>query len=913
MKKIILSILISLFFLPYSFAWWSGYSKVDTSATFNKKHWKQELYVFEEYFINPFANSTITKNTSKCTGNACPCWSSGCSYTTSYRVNGKIFNPNHPKFINAHTTKRKWWKIDNGLSARTVYIENTYRKENGVYVPRQEVKVRKYYKATYKHDTTAPTCGTVKYYDDEALTQEYNYMGGWLNSPKYYTMVCADPESWCYCADTDNSCQKKWWVVISIPQLIGHKTAPEVSFTNTVNLTNPACKPWINQYKEVLYDEKNPTTSIQIGEDDIPVNFDTNRDYDVVDGKKQDWIEQDGTVSFTYNRPVTFLAGDYSMNLTLTDIFTPHSTHGVAWIQSYTFDVFRQTDTSHRELSEWSVKVDACSENQSYPPYNAKGNIETDDKKNILLTCNDVTRISGKYLIKIVVKDWAWNITTVKIPLTIYPNDIALPNSSLTLLEWTRDNLYANKRDEYVYELTLKDQYDNPIFGKILSSLEQNISGYNNGKFIPLTLGWNSNALAYNPDTNITLDREGITTFAISSYAPWEFTERFKLNYKPWGRNYVQNQTAKNIFITTTQDNSFKQPFVATLSVTGPWDVPEIGTLQGYNIELSNVGNIAGYANGRLDIRSATLPFMSGHYFDTFSNVSNTFTSSDLICEFTGKINSSTANSVLETPKMSSNNMKISYTLQWENVNYILNEFWLEGCDVDTLGLKVIGNIQWDGKSNITGQKNNFSDLTLSTLRSDIRQNAYNIIRSMSSNSIVNGVRYVEGDIELSKTPTNYETLIVKNGNVFISGNLNGESKFGIIVLQDASYSLESDYNKKGNIYVKNTVSNINAALYADGALRSARSNWVSYNDNEIRNSLNIFWVLFTRNTVGGAVDAGLGLTLPGGGKTTDQELAAIYDLNYIRKANLCGDDAYSLKIEYNPKIQTNPPKWFSF
>jgi hypothetical protein len=87
----------------------------------------------------------------------------------------------------------------------------------------------------------------------------------------------------------------------------------------------------------------------------------------------------------------------------------------------------------------------------------------------------------------------------------------------------------------------------------------------------------------------------------------------------------------------------------------------------------------------------------------------------------------------------------------------------------------------------------------------------------------------------------------------------------------------------------------------------------LKYTSDGQDNTLDIRWSLFTRNTIWWAVklDDDYYL-LPWWVKTDDYELAKEYDLNYVRRVSLCAEDDYAVKITYDSRIQTNPPKGFS-
>lgn len=105
-------------------------------------------------------------------------------------------------------------------------------------------------------------------------------------------------------------------------------------------------------------------------------------------------------------------------------------------------------------------------------------------------------------------------------------------------------------------------------------------------------------------------------------------------------------------------------------------------------------------------------------------------------------------------------------------------------------------------------------------MRAIIRKNAYALIRSRTSSetSVIGGVKFIEGNYTLPLASPDYETLVVKNGNLTISANFNTlGKKFGIIVLRD-----DTTRSDLGNIYVKPGVRYVQAAIYADGGLISS-------------------------------------------------------------------------------------------
>ncbi len=155
-------------------------------------------------------------------------------------------------------------------------------------------------------------------------------------------------------------------------------------------------------------------------------------------------------------------------------------------------------------------------------------------------------------------------------------------------------------------------------------------------------------------------------------------------------------------------------------------------------------------------------------------------------------------------------------------------------------------------------------------MRTQIRKNAYEYIGSMSSGDVVNRVRYVAGDVRLSgSAPSNYETLVVRDGNVIVDADFNsGNAKFGIIVLKDR-YDTGTGYRDKGNVYITPNVTKLNAAIYADGGLISTNAAGTPYSQDsyertrDLKNRLTLRGSVFTRNTVGGAILSGGYYLLP--------------------------------------------------
>jgi hypothetical protein len=293
---------------------------------------------------------------------------------------------------------------------------------------------------------------------------------------------------------------------------------------------------------------------------------------------------------------------------------------------------------------------------------------------------------------------------------------------------------------------------------------------------------------------------------------------------------------------------------------------------------------------------------------------------------FEARINTSIDATELSNPWIQIDLPKINYNLEWHNVKYYLSNTE-EGNDMtpvqfdweDFVWVKIIWTLQWDWKSEFTWQEENFSDLSTSELRNTIRQNAYLLTKNMTDGQIINWVKYVVWDYNISWENLWFETLVVINWNINITWSLNTNGdKLWIIVLSDW-YNIISDYSNKWNVYIDKDATYINATIYADWGLISSNNGMPYITDTytrtvDLQNQLIIKWSIFTRNTIWWAILAWWSYLLPWWQTTSSFNNAMIYDLNYLRRWNLLNDGTYLdyTIIEYNPEIQTNPPIWFS-
>jgi len=275
----------------------------------------------------------------------------------------------------------------------------------------------------------------------------------------------------------------------------------------------------------------------------------------------------------------------------------------------------------------------------------------------------------------------------------------------------------------------------------------------------------------------------------------------------------------------------------------------------------------------------------------------------------------------------------ISYGLNGQNIRYTLtkgeagnNSEYVDYIETEGfIGLQVVGMFQGNGKLDTVGFGTNASDLSTNTLRATIRKNAFKLITGATAGKVTsNGVAYYEGNTKLTSIPAGANTIVVKNGNLTIAGNLdrNGQG-LGIIVVNEAGVT------SGGNIYITPGVTSLSAMMYADKSLMSVNANGGLYGvdsatrTQDLNQQLILKGTLFTQNTIGGAILGEGKYVLPGGAATTDFNQAMTYDLNYIRRGtNGCdkngngkcsdsGEYASPFVIIYNGANATNPPPGF--
>lgn len=912
MKKLFITFLF-FFLYSHSQASWQEATLVSSGTTFDKVHWVGNiLNVYEDYYTNPFNDATIIRNELN-------------GVLQSYSVNGVVFNAIHPLFFNATSTG--WWVTQSpGISTAIQYLENTYTMDQWIPKPNQNVKVRKYYKTLFNYDTTAPTCWDIKLYNDQKLTQSFNYTWGWINSWKYFVLECSDPETGCKCESDDNSCQLSGWKVTSVPKVIWHLAKPTVSFVNNVDLRNNECSATLPWGWFVLYDSSAPYISLFMmnkTQESFNLHLEANRNYDSGSGE--------GNVYYTTKEAPTFLANDKNkLLLTLRDEYIPSSVNGVSWVREYSVQIDAKDGNIYKSKYTTSWK---------YTAYNTAGSKQVSDMQSVTLSDFDMTK-SGDYKIVINVYDWAWNHTRSTSYFTIYPAWLDLGQTQLTLSGST-GNKYANNVDFYQYELALKDKYGNPIHWKRLELFNQDCGVENGCKTITTNMVDNSWNDAIREVYVWTTNANWVLWIKVYWLAPGEFNQRFIIKMFGWDQTYTEDKSdLQEIIKSLTTVNSFLKPHTGTLSVVVPMSGKiTLWTSVKYKLTVVNNNNSKPYLIENF-VNSIKWYDTKNHEILNISSIQdldkNPLFNATLIAASWAK-SLSLDNAWIQlspNPVMTYNvwTEKISYRLTTSASDFSLNNPIEIKLKAEFLWIQIIGSLQGEWNSNFTGQKENFSDLSTSTLRAQIRKNAYLHIANMQSWNIVWWVKYVDAAKTWWKvvvpdsqyTAWEYETLVVKNWNVVIQWDLT-KQKLWIIVLAD-NYNVNSDFNKSWNVYITPSVRNINAVIYADGWLISADSSGKPYVQDSselsdiLKNQLVMKGTLFTRNTIGWVIKKPY--VLPGWSNTTDFNNSMLYDLNYLRRGKencekkspwdeKCLYNDGALVIIYDSSVQLNPPKLF--
>lgn len=548
----------------------------------------------------------------------------------------------------------------------------------------------------------------------------------------------------------------------------------------------------------------------------------------------------------------------------------------------------------------------------------------------------DILKYVGNKDLVIEISDKYGNKKVANISFKIVPNFV---DSTVSLLELLTpsESKFANITDSYLYRITFKDLYWNPISEKEIISVNQDCFWSATCKTLKtdmVDMSWDDALITF--DYSGTSSILGQKNFSLRWFTPWEFSQRFSFELPKWDTSYVNISGTQKVTLSLTDLNAFKKTFKGQLQVStntwATWDwALELWTALMYRLLVSPLSSIWAY---EIENFYSSITSWNLNHSISDKSIPVNLTSNPI---FEASVNTSESATTLDSNlKVSlSPNPVVTYKLWWKDIRFRLTESEIDFSDLNPISIawtseflwvKVIWNIQGSWKQEITGQISNFSDISQSTIRSIIRKNAFQYTQSMTNNQILNWVKYVEWDVTISSNPS-YETLVVKNGNVIINWNLNTDKKkLWIIVLKDG-YNTKTDYVNKWNIYITPSVTEVNALFYADGWLISAKINGDVYDTDtsertaSLRKQLILNGSLFTKNTIGWSIFSGGNYKLPGWEITDSFNNAMVYDLNYVRRWKEsciislfwnCKYDDSAFIIIYDSQYQKSPPKLFS-
>lgn len=320
----------------------------------------------------------------------------------------------------------------------------------------------------------------------------------------------------------------------------------------------------------------------------------------------------------------------------------------------------------------------------------------------------------------------------------------------------------------------------------------------------------------------------------------------------------------------------------------------------------------------------------------------------------------------------------IGYSLDWNDVVYNWDVFWKDNYwgPVGTWWtyasvLKVIWKTYTQSFTEILeDQAVNEVNLlnwmiTKSSLKTEVRRNAYNIIRNttetnswntINNSNFLNNVDWAKllnwtmlyfgwlgwKNVTLNSLTFDWnKTILVEWWNLYITWDIDVtwyKSLLSIVVLKDIYWSW-------WNVYIKPNVKSIKSIIYADKSIMSAvdtNLDWTIQESEEhdwntwfatLNNQLYIYWSVFSENTIWWSRATPLKCPYYVS-SCIDQDLAQKYDLNYLRRYYLKDTNndwiwdipawgwtsyfgptspyyKYPIVIEYNPLIQTDTPLIF--
>lgn len=901
---------------------------IDKNIEIPKQHWQsQSFFVHENIYINPFNDYQIIVEKD---GNN----------ILKYKVWGKDFSPTHSLYISQNDSELKktfqeWKKKQEWIFTKIILQEATYEVIDGIITPRQTVAATRYYRVEYNYDSSAPICEKTFFSEDISGNKKIDPQGNfWFNKEKYAFFLCSDVDSSCHCDETDTGCFVKDERVFSSPILLSHKQNISSTFSNNA-WEAVECR--LQDEEIIYYDTLTPDLDLYIN--NTLQNFWNSKEYVsnnniLYDGVQIKWKN----LYHIWNTYSFFADKNTSLRLELVDPYDSSlQSEGVSWVYSYHMSLAKNIDGIWQDI--WSTS-------DSFEPYNLDGSKQQKDIRSISLEdidfVADTLIRSGKYQLYIEFRDFAWNVSRASFNYTIVPNQVDGQKSFVK--PHLRNSVYADGTDFYEYSLVLRDRYDNPITEKQVYNFIRDCSIVGDCKtlrqnMLPSSPEWIEVIEIY--DIESASDIWGDMNFKVRSLAPGVFTEVFSFQIYEWDARYNNVATVRNVEVISWE-NTFLQPFSGILESRswGSWGM-DFPIHQDARFRLRLIENTAFPFNGSIaDFSTDIWAYDTASTSITLSWALSQ--AADNTMHFNARVSTTLSPDEYQRLGMQieqggQSSVQISYVLKGIRIEYYLSSsaMWWDPISLmkESVFLQNPVRILWKLQGSWNAQNNferqNISAINSGNIRNTLRKNIISYTRSMSHGDVLAGVKYIDGEelvdnvYQLESDP-NFETLVVRNGNIHINKDFNvAGKKVWIMVYKDTWYDVLQDYADLWNIYIDAAVSEVHAFIYADGALISSKNvnpiaGDVITRGEELENQIFIKWAIFSRNTLWWATQKAGKYALPGSAFTTNQDIAAQYDLHHLRRWNenciwwgACLYNEYTI-IEYDPRIQTSPPALFS-
>jgi len=592
-------------------------------------------------------------------------------------------------------------------------------------------------------------------------------------------------------------------------------------------------------------------------------------------------------------------------------------------------------------------------------------NIENVDK-------NRQSNWTRQYTLRVTkICDEAWNCTwntsksnTLKdFTYNVYANNI---DTTKTTITWINDlNSWNSIADwtPYAVKINLKDQYWNEIvkvnwIRNVKLTYNYNNSLYTNqypnkyGNWVLIDWAnsnfWNNKNKIYNNKTNWYYE----TQFQV--YAPTINWNNFKINSIIWN---LSDNSFWDTTLNSTINFNFKPLYTTTFSwkqktnwfiewVTQTWGILTIlkeswwRNISSWNIKLEKAwsNNIVDddLFNWTWELDNSWKKWFLQDWIKSFYNLN--IWNKNFTTLFTLDPHSPTIKDIKDLYVKS----WINYTIDWKNITYAWDIIWWTA-NAANAWIKIYWNTNISDKKtrDITTNQDSTSihnvnwKITKSKLKSQIRSNTYRTIKYLNKNTETNvtnakniWTNYLYYDLRsdtnklltLTISDLNKDkTIIVYWWNLYITCNWTNCSTTwnyfpGIIIMKDNNWNW-------GKLYIDPKVSRIDAAIYVDKSIISYNNIWWEISPNNwgtytvLKNQLYIHGSVFSENTIGGArLSPPVCPYYEKNSCTLDK--AQKYDLNYLRRwienKSISTLWDYPVIIEYNSKLQLNPPALFS-